>query len=346
MLRVNFITAQDSRNSFLSAGRLIGLLPIFFACCITTVSIAQENSLQWQTVAPGVWKAVAGVPEKISPLSIADIQPDVAALTKLGEPSFPGYLQGSITEYYDGKTIFRFPLEKEEQVFGLGLNFKSVHQRGTIKELQVDHYGGKDDGRTHAPVPLYISDRGYGVLINAARRIKVYAGTAVRKDSKSPPTEMNRNADPAWDSQPYSDAMEIMVPAAGAEVYVFAGKNAMEVVQRYNLFCGGGVLPPKWGLGFTQRTPTLFTDKQVMEEVKSFEDRGYPLSFIGLEPGWQTYSYPNNFVWDSTRFPDPENFVKRLLGKNIRINLWINPYVSSRSPIFGDIQKYTGTHTV
>lgn len=346
MLSVNFVSAQNGRFSFLSAGRLIALLPVFLVCCITTVSIAQENSLQWQTVAPGVWKAVAGVPEKISPLGIADVQPDRAALTALGQPSFPAYLQESVTEYFDGKTIFRFPLEKEEQIFGLGLNFKSVQQRGTIKELQVDHYGGRDDGRTHAPVPLYISERGYGVLINAARHIKVYAGIAVRKDSKNPPAEMNRNTDADWDSQPYSDAMEMIVPATGAEVYVFAGKNAMEVVQRYNLFCGGGVLPPKWGLGFTQRTPTLFTGKQVMEEVQGFEDRGYPLSFIGLEPGWQTYSYPNNFVWDSTRFPEPGNFVKRLLDKNIRVNLWINPYISSRSPIFKDIQKYTGTHTV
>jgi alpha-D-xyloside xylohydrolase len=80
--------------------------------------------------------------------------------------------------------------------------------------------------------------------------------------------------------------------------------------------------------------------------VDAFEQRGYPLSFIGLEPGWQTYSYPNNFVWDSTRFPQPQNFVRRLLDKNIRVNLWINPYVSSHSPIYKDVLPYTGTHTV
>ena len=321
------------------------LIYLSLACSSIVVS-AQEKSLQWQQVAAGVWKAVAGVPEKISPLSIANIQPNIDALSKLGKPAFPVNLQQSVNEIFDAKTLLRFPLEKEEQLFGLGLNFKSVQQRGTIKELQVDHYGGKDDGRTHAPVALYISDKGYGVLINAARRIKVYAGIAVRKDSKNPPEEMNRNIQSNWDPQPYSDAVEIVVPAPGTEIYVFAGSNALEVVQRYNLFCGGGVLPPKWGLGFTQRTPTLFSDKQVMEEVAAFENKGYPLSFIGLEPGWQTYSYPNNFVWDSTRFPDPQNFVNGLLDKNIRINLWINPYVSSRSPMYKNVLPYTGTHTV
>lgn len=318
-------------------------LSLTFSCIIVR---AQEKPFQWQQAAPGVWKAVAGVPEEISPLRIAGIQADTQALAKLGEPSFPANLQGSVSEIFDARTLLRFPLEKEEQLFGLGLNFKSIQQRGTIKELQVDHYGRKDDGRTHAPVALYISDKGYGVLINAARRIKVYAGIAVRKNSKNPPEEMNRNTQPDWDPQPYSDAVEVVVPSPGTEVYVFAGSNALEVVQRYNLFCGGGVLPPKWGLGFTQRTPTLFSDKQVMEEVDAFEQRGYPLSFIGLEPGWQTYAYPNNFVWDSTRFPRPQQFVRRLLDKNIRVNLWVNPYVSSHSPIYKDVLPYTGTHTV
>lgn len=307
---------------------------------------AQENPLSWKKEAPGIWKAVVGVPENVTPLSVADIQPKIQALSKLGHAAFPGNLRQSAGELFDKKVLLRFPLEREEQLFGLGLNFKSVQQRGTIKELQVDHYGGSDNGRTHAPVAFYVSNRGYGVLVNAARRIKVYAGIAVRKDSKDPPSEMNRNTQPDWDPQPYSDAVEITVPAAGTEVYLFAGNNALEVVQRYNLFCGGGVLPPKWGLGFTQRTPTLFSDQQIVDEANDFEQNGYPLSFIGLEPGWQSYSYPNSFVWDRGRFPEPGKFVKKLLDKNIRTNLWINPYVSSHSPIYKDILPYTGTHTV
>ena len=98
---------------------------------------------------------------------------------------------------------------------------------------------------------------------------------------------MNRNADRNWNAQPYSDAVDVVVPAAGTEVYIFAGRAPMEVMQRYNLYCGGGTLPPKWGLGFTHRMPTLFTDKQILNEVTDFETKGYPLSFVGLEPGWQ-----------------------------------------------------------
>ena len=323
-------------------------LCLFLVCLLygSHIAYAQQTDFQWKQVAPGVWKAIVGKPESISPLGVAGIIPMTEALQKLGSSSFPKSLAGSKKELTDGKAYLRFPLEKEEQLFGLGLNFKSVQQRGTIKTLHVDHYNGKDDGRTHAPVPFYVSDKGYGVLINSARYITVYAGTAVRKDSKNPPAEMNRNTQKDWDSSPYSDAVEVLVPSSGVEIYVFSGKNAMEVVQRYNLFCGGGALPPKWGLGFTHRTPTLFTDTQVLKEVEDFEMKGYPLSFVGLEPGWQSHSYPNSFVWDSTRYPHPKQFLDKLLQKNIRANLWINPYVSSHSPIYKKILPYTGSHTV
>jgi alpha-D-xyloside xylohydrolase len=104
----------------------------------------------------------------------------------------------------DAKTYLRFPLEKEEQLYGFGLNFQTVHQRGKILQLHMDHYGGKDNGRTHAPVPFYVSSKGYGVFINSARYITVYAGSGVRKDSKDPPPEKDRNTDKSWSSRPYS----------------------------------------------------------------------------------------------------------------------------------------------
>jgi len=66
----------------------------------------------------------------------------------------------------------------------------------------------------------------------------------------------------------------------------------------------------------------------------------------GLEPGWQSKSYPCTFEWDKTRFPDPAAFTKTMKDMGIRLNLWTNPYVSPESPIYSEILPYTGTHTV
>ena len=237
-------------------------------------------------------------------------------------------------------------MQPEEQLFGLGLNFKGVQQRKRIFNLHVDHYGGSDNGRTHAPVPFYVSSAGYGVLINSARYVTVYAGTGLRTQSVHPPKIKDRNTDRTWESQPNSDAVEVLVPAAGVDVFLFAGSSSMEVVQRYNLYNGGGVLPPKWGLGFTQRVPTLFSDNDVRKEADAFDQHGFPLDFIGLEPGWQSKAYPCTFDWDKGRFPNPAALTKEMLQRGVRLNLWLNPYVSPDAPIYKDIKPLTGSHTV
>lgn len=319
---------------------------LLFACILSFSWVGLTQNPAWEQVAPGIWKSVIGTPDQFDLLKAANVKPNLQALERLGVVDFPLPQSEIVAEISQGKTFLRFPLVHEEQLYGFGLNFKTVQQRGKIVQLHVDHYGGTDNGRTHAPVPFYVSDIGYGVFVNSARYITVYAGTAVRKDSKDAPEPRDRNTDKKWTSKPYSDAVEMLVPASGTEIYLFAGPTTLDVVRRFNLFNGGGCLPPRWGLGFTQRVKSLYTAAQVIEEAKAFAEKGYPLDFIGLEPGWQSKSYPCSFEWDKTRFPDPAGFVKTMREMGIRLNLWTNPYVSPVSPMYPKILPLTGSHTV
>jgi alpha-glucosidase (family GH31 glycosyl hydrolase) len=307
---------------------------------------AQELRLAWQEAAPGVWRATVGTPERASLLAAAGGTPRRDALARMPAVPFPLPRHDVRAERRDGKLVLRVPLGPAEQLYGLGLNFRTVNQRGTVKELRVDHYGGADNGRTHAPVPFYVSSAGYGVLVDAPRYVTVYAGTAVRRDSPHPPPVKDRNTDRTWSAQPTSDAVELLVPAAGATVYLFGGPSPLDAVRRYNLLSGGGALPPKWGLGFLHRVPTLFTAGQVLAEVDQFAERGYPLDVVGLEPGWQSAAYPGTFVWDPTRFPDARGFLGAMRGRGVGVNLWINPYVAPSSPLYDVLRPLSGSHTV
>jgi len=309
-------------------------------------SAPRDLTLAWTEVAPGVWRASAGTPERVSLLGIAGGTPQRDGLARVGSAPFPLDRAEIQAQRVDGKLALRFPLGAREQLYGLGLSFRALQQRGSVKELHVDHYGGTDNGRTHAPVPFYVSSAGYGVLIDVARYVTVYAGTAVRRDSKHPPVVRDRNLDRRWSAQPTSDAVEVLVPASGATVYVFAGPTPLDAVRRYNLYSGGGVLPPKWGLGFLHRVPTLSTAEQAAEEVAQFAARGYPLDVLGLEPGWQSASYPGTFVWDRTRFPDPDAFLALMKRAGVRVNLWMNPYVAPSSPLYASLAPRSGSHTV
>src|SRR5215208_3081032 len=333
--------------------RAVPALGVLLLSALSSPGTAQDGlaaradlPIVWEEAASGVWRATVGTPGRVSLLDAAGAVPRREALARMRRVPFPLPRAEIRASAGDAKVALRFPLGPDEQLYGLGLNFKAVQQRGTVRQLHVDHYGGSDNGRTHAPVPFYVSSAGYGVLIDAPRYITVYAGTAVRRESAHPPTVKDRNRDRSWSSQPLSDAVEVLVPVAGATVYLFGGPTPLDAVRRYNLYSGGGVLPPKWGLGFMHRVPTLFTADQAMAEVAAFASRGYPLDMLGLEPGWQSAAYPGTFVWDSTRFRDPDAFVKSMSAAGVRVNLWMNPYVAPTSPLFGLIAPLSSSHTV
>lgn len=315
-------------------------------CGLASASAIAQPGPDWQPVAPGVWRMKVGVPDALNYYTVAGVQPKLNALHEMPSVEFPLPQPEITASVNDHKTYLHFPLDEQERIFGLGLNFKTVEQRGRIMRLHMDHYGGTDNGRTHAPVPFYLSSKGYGVLINSARYIDAWVGTAVRKDSKHPPKISDRNTDRDWSANPYSDNIEMMVPAEGVEILVFAGPTMLDAVRRYNLYNGGGCLPPKWGLGFWHRTPTLYTDQDVLREVQQYEAHKFPLTVIGLEPGWQTRSYPCTYEWDGGRFPDPKKLLDTLKAKGVYANLWMNPYVSPDGELYKKILPYTASHTV
>jgi alpha-glucosidase (family GH31 glycosyl hydrolase) len=330
------------RNTFL----MISVVTLVACNQANNRNTNSDSRQTWKKEYAGTFRTMIGTPPEFNLLSVANSSPREKAINNLSDAPVPIALEDIIGSVVNGRTCLHFPLEKEEQIYGFGLNFKTIAQRGRIFRLHMDHYGSEDNGRTHAPVPFFISSKGYGVLINSARYIDVSVGSAVRKDSKDAPITRDRNTDPAWDPQPYSDNIEMVIPEEGVELVLFTGKNLMEVVQRFNLYCGGGIIPPKWGLGFWQRTPTLYKEQDVRDEAAGFEQNNFPLDVVGLEPGWHSKSYPCTFEWDGGRFPDPANFISDMAAKGIRLNLWMNPYHWPDGTLDKQLKDFTGSHTV
>jgi alpha-glucosidase (family GH31 glycosyl hydrolase) len=163
-------------------------------------------------------------------------------------------------------------------------------------DLRSKSYHLRVTPSSHAPTPFYISSAGYGVVLNAARVLNIQVGIGNRKDSPHHPPELDRNTDRDWSARPESDAVEANVVGTGMEVLLLAGRNPLAVVRRYNLYCGGGCLPARWGLGFWHRVHTKTTAEQALAEVVEFAKRDLPLDVIGLEPGWMSASYPCTYL--------------------------------------------------
>ncbi len=325
---------------------LLTLLILFSLGYACKEEKTRANIGDWEEMAHGVWKRSIGEKEGIDLLGAAKIRPKLDKLNEHALMEFPMDQDRIVVSREKNKLLLRFPLDREEQIYGLGLHFKTVNRRGNVYDLHVDHYGGRDDGRTHAPVPFYVSSKGYGVLINSARYLTVYVGTTVRTDSPDQPVARDRNTDEDWNPRPLSDMVEVVVPDTNAEIVVFNGDSPLDVVRKYNLYSGGGYLPPKWGLGFTYRAHTLFSANEVLDLTTAFEEKGFPLDYIGLEPGWMNRSYPCSYEWDPVRFPEPKKFVKALLDKGIRTNLWMNPYIAPKAELYDAMLPLSGSHSV
>ena len=298
--------------------------------------------IDWAKLSPGVWQGRVGALPEESLLAVAGNSPRQEALAALAEADLPFELGSVQAESVDGMTVLRVPLGAAERIFGLGLNYQRQNHRERVMHLRVDHYGGKDNGQTHAPVPFYLTNANYGVFVDSVERLVFYCGTTHRKEAH-PPVVSRTEA--GWRPVAVSPQVEILVPGEGAVFYVFAGDSALGVVQRFNLLCGGGCLPPKWGLGFWHRVPLPYTAEQARQEVAEFRAKGYPLDVLGLEPGWQTSSYPTSYEWARERFPDPDGFLADLRKDCVRVNLWENCYVDPTSPLAEDLGDRVGSHT-
>ena len=306
----------------------------------------------WVKIAPGIWQAAAGdTSRELRYTKFAAAPPRMEALLARPDQEFPfGADAFAFERTADGKIMVRVPCETGETLFGFGLQLDGLDRNQGVLTLNVDHWstGG---GRTHAPVPFYVSSRGYGVFIDTARFLKAYARVGNRKDSPRNPAPVDRNPPPGepaprWDSLPESDAVEILIDGPGADIVVLAGENLADVVSRYNLLGGGGALPPLWGLGFWHRVHAAADEDRVRREVAEFEARRMPLDVVGLEPGWMTKSYPCTFEWQRKRFPDPAGFAGDLLARGIRLNLWENPYVSPESRLYQTMFPLSASHMV
>jgi alpha-D-xyloside xylohydrolase len=303
---------------------------------------------------PGIWKVTVGQPELATPVRLRGRAPVEDALRRMCAP--PDSPLGDASIAGDVSTrgcVIRLPLGEDEQLYGLGLQLLSFNQRDLKKTARVNSDPRVDLGDSHAPVPFYVSTAGYGVLVDTARYATFYLGSArARKDrrgetAQSEATVIFTAQDLAETRREDRDGcVAIEVPyAQGVDVYIFAGPDLKAAVERYNLFSGGGCIPPRWGLGVWYRCRADFDQPAALGLVDDLRRDGMPCDVLGLEPGWQTHSYSCSFVW-SRKFPDPRRLAGDLAERGCRLNLWTHAFVHPSSPIYEQILPLSGDHEV
>jgi len=303
---------------------------------------------------PGIWKFSFGTPETITPVRTRHYAPATDRIAVLPRvDACPVAVTARTTRR---GVVVTIPLEPNEMVYGLGLQMQSFMQRGLKKKLRVNADPVIDSGDSHAPVPFYVTTRGYGVLVDTARYATVYCGNKPKKtrrdaqpNTDKPARDLTEDALPAaYRRFRFNQRSEVLVEipeSAGVDVYVFGGPTLRNAVQRYNLFAGGGALPPRWGLGVWYRVERDFTQEDALALAADFRSRNIPCDVLGLEPGWQTHAYSCSFQW-SERFPDAAAFIAKLRADHFRVNLWEHAFTHPSSPIYDALFPHAGDYEV
>jgi alpha-D-xyloside xylohydrolase len=302
------------------------------------------HSTRWSSIAPGIWKATIGTPEELTPVSTRLVKAKLDVLNSLAVVPAPP-IAAPVGKIRRRGTSLAFPLHPNEELYGFGLQMFSLSHRSKKVVLRVNADPKIDSGDSHAPVPYYVSSRGYGLFVDTARYATFYCGEARDKPSQPEQTTVSSTT-PLYerDLNP-EDSSRILVdiPAAqGVDVYLFAGPSMLDAVRRYNLFSGGGPTPPEWGLGFWYRAHSETTDKQILSLATEFREHKIPCDVIGLEPGWQSHAYPCSFAWNKSRFPQPEGLINQLKDKSYHVNLWEHAFISPASAIFPAMSTLSG----
>jgi len=312
-----------------------------------------------ELVAPGIWRIHFGEPEQFTPTHFRSAAIDTAGLEAI--PS------GQSMPLDAAKISFRvssrgcsvlLPMTRNESIYGLGLSTKLFDmtqgknggQTGRRVFLKPTDLPENDLGESHAPAPFYVSTRGYGVFVDTARFASFYTGndtpmgdTEEAGDGgvKTSTTELYRAR-----AQRVKTMLVDVPVAQGLDVYVFAGPTMLDAVARYNLFSGGGVVPPLWGLGVQYRGYAKYGAEESLSLANRIRAEHMPCDVWGVEPGWQSRSYSCSFTWNTNQFPDPDGFIQKMHEMGYRMNFWEHAFTHPTSPMYDELKPWAGNYRV
>lgn len=203
-----------------------------------------------------------------------------------------------------------------ELVYGMGERFTPFVKNGQSVDIWNED-GGTSTEQSYKNIPFYITNKGYGVLVNHPERVSFEVAT-----------EMVTRT-------------EFSVKGSYLDYFLINGPTMKEVLTRYTDLTGKPSLPAPWtfGLWLSTSFTTNYDEETVMSFVDGMLNRGIPLRTFHFDCFWMKEFHWSDFLWDSRVFPDPAGMLKRIKAKGLNICVWINPYIGQESYLFDEGMK-------
>lgn len=200
-----------------------------------------------------------------------------------------------------------------EYVYGLGERFTPFIKNGQSIDIWNED-GGTSTEQSYKNIPFYVTNKGYGVLVNHPEHVSFEVGSEM------------------------VTKVQFSVPGEYLDYYIINGPSMKEVLENYTALTGHPALPPAWsfGLWLTTSFTTNYDEKTVTSFIDGMADRDIPLHVFHFDCFWMKGFNWCNFEWDDDVFHDPANMLRRFKEKGLKICVWINPYIAQESKLFDE----------
>jgi alpha-D-xyloside xylohydrolase len=204
-----------------------------------------------------------------------------------------------------------------ELVYGLGERFGPLVKNGqTVDVWNAD--GGTSSELAYKNVPFYLTNRGYGVLVDHPGHVSFEVGSEA------------------------VERVQFSVAGESLQYYVIGGGSPAAVIERYTALTGRPASVPAWSYGLWLSTSftTDYDEATVTSFIDAMAEHRLPLSVFHFDCFWMREFNWSDFEWDARTFPDPEGMLARLHDRDLRVCVWINPYIAQRSPLFAEAKEH------
>jgi alpha-D-xyloside xylohydrolase len=200
-----------------------------------------------------------------------------------------------------------------EAVYGLGERFGPLVKNGQTVDIWNED-GGTSSEQAYKNVPFYLTNRGYGVLVDHPGKVSFEVGSEL----------VSRT--------------QFSVAGQSLSYLIVYGPTPADILRKYTALTGRPALPPAWsfGLWLTTSFTTSYDEETVTSFVDGMAERDLPLSVFHFDTFWMREFSWCDFEWDARIFPDPPGMLKRLSDRGLRTCVWINPYIAQRSSLFAE----------
>lgn len=222
-----------------------------------------------------------------------------------------------------------YALASGEPVYGLGAQTATLNKRGQLVHSKVEPAGASPSASgTSAPFCWSPGPGGgaWGVYVHTPSRVLHGVGY------------------PDWSQRSYG----LVVDDEALDLFLIAGRDPAQVIERYTALTGRAPEVPRWSLGvWIARADDLSADGAAAA-ASDLRARRVPCDVLTLDgtAPWDRWT-SFDFRWDPRGYPDPATALAKIRQAGFKVCVCEQPSISIHSPLFHDLaaRKYLMTDT-